>query len=166
MHSRTSVFSFLVLAAACAAPGVDIVPQPTDFAVVAIQLEVLAETTNCWGSSSSSRAGSALTGRSTWTASCASASNGRCLIDLKAIAEGVIKNNMGVGGITLQVRVQGATATFADTAQKLPVTNAPSASTKPWQVFTTEGWGEGETLSLAWVAESDAPSADRQVAAR
>ncbi len=39
MHSRTSVFSFLVLAAACAAPGVDIVPQPTDFAVVAIQLE-------------------------------------------------------------------------------------------------------------------------------
>ncbi len=89
-------------------------------------------------------------------------------IDLKAIAEGVIKNNMGVGGITLQVRgaVQGATATFADTAQKLPVTNAPSASTKPWQVFTTEGWGEGETLSLAWVAESDAPSADPQVAAR
>ena len=28
----------LLLAAACAAPGVDLVPQPTDFAVVQIQL--------------------------------------------------------------------------------------------------------------------------------
>ncbi len=39
MHPRTSIASVLLFFAACAAPGVDIVPQPGDFAVVEIQLE-------------------------------------------------------------------------------------------------------------------------------
>jgi hypothetical protein len=38
MRTR-SLFATLALFAACAAPGTDIVPQPTDFAVVQIQLE-------------------------------------------------------------------------------------------------------------------------------
>lgn len=80
-------------------------------------------------------------------------------LDVKSIAENVIKNNMGVGGIELQVRgsVQGATAKLADTAQTLPVRNGPAQTTKPWQVFNAEGWAEGETLTLAWVEERDQP---------
>jgi hypothetical protein len=82
-------------------------------------------------------------------------------IDLKSIAENVIKNNMGVGGIELQVRasVQGQSARLAQTAQTLPVRNAPASSTKPWQVFQADGWAEGDTLVMVWVEERDQPRA-------
>ena len=82
-------------------------------------------------------------------------------IDVKSIAENVIKNNMGVGGVELQVRatLQGQTARLAETGQMLPVKNAPASSTKPWQVFQAEGWAEGETLSMVWVEERDQPKA-------
>jgi hypothetical protein len=83
-------------------------------------------------------------------------------LDLPGIAAAVVRNNMGVGGITLQVRasVRGATATFADTSQSLPVANGPAASAKPWQTFTVVGFGEGERPSLHWRAEADAPSVE------
>jgi hypothetical protein len=38
MIARRSLTPLLLLAAACAAPGTDIVPQPADFAVVQIEL--------------------------------------------------------------------------------------------------------------------------------
>jgi hypothetical protein len=84
-------------------------------------------------------------------------------IDVKAIAENVVKNNMGVGGVELQVRgtVSGATATLAESRQTLPVKNGPASSTKPWQVLQAEGWGEGETLAMVWVGERDAPTVGR-----
>jgi hypothetical protein len=80
-------------------------------------------------------------------------------IDVKSIAENVIKNNMGVGGIEVQVRgsVQGQSAKLAETGQTLPVKNAPASTSKPWQVFQAEGWGEGETVALLWIEERDQP---------
>jgi hypothetical protein len=84
-------------------------------------------------------------------------------IDVKSIAASVVKNNMGVGGIELQVRasLQGSSAKLADTGQTLPVTNAPASSTRPWQVLQAQGWGDGETLAMVWVEERDAPRATR-----
>lgn len=81
-------------------------------------------------------------------------------IDLKGIAQGVIKNNMGVGRIELRVRgkVESGTVTLADTGQKLPVAGGPAVSSRPWLVFDTQGWQEGEALVLAWKGEEDAPS--------
>jgi hypothetical protein len=85
------------------------------------------------------------------------------IIDVKSIAANVIKNNMGVGGIELQVRasVQGPSAKLADTGQAMPVKNGPANSTKPWQVFQAEGWAEGENTALVWLEERDLPTAAR-----
>lgn len=81
-------------------------------------------------------------------------------IDCKAIARGVIKNNMGVGAIELRVRgkVRDGTVTFAETGQTLPVSGAPPASSKPWLVFHVKGWNEREPVLLAWKAEQETPS--------
>lgn len=80
-------------------------------------------------------------------------------IDLAAIAEGVIVNNMGVDSIELRVRgqVEDGTAALAETGQTLPVRGGPAASSKPWLVFDVEGWSEGEELTLAWKQELDGP---------
>ena len=81
-------------------------------------------------------------------------------LDFKAIAAGVIKNNMGVGGIELRVRgkVQDGTATFAETGQALPVSGAPPSSSRPWLAFDVRGWSAKEQVMLVWKAEQDAPA--------
>jgi hypothetical protein len=80
-------------------------------------------------------------------------------VDLAAIAQGVIKNNMGVGGIELRVRgkLQDGKAVFAETGQSLPVSGGPPSSSKPWLVFDAQGWQEGEPLTLVWKGEQDGP---------
>jgi len=81
------------------------------------------------------------------------------VLDFAAIAAGVVKNNMGVGGIELRVRgeVEHGTAKFAETGQTLPARGAPAATTKPWQVFDVQGWEEGGQVTLHWQRERDGP---------
>lgn len=80
-------------------------------------------------------------------------------IDLRAIADGVIKNNMGVGGIELRVRgvLQDGTATLAETGQQLKVAGAPQRSTAAWLWFDAKDYGLGETEAVDWLRESEGP---------
>ena len=82
-------------------------------------------------------------------------------LDLAELAQGVIENNMGVGGIELQVRgrVRDGQVTLAETGQTLPVSGAPPSSTQPWLAFEVQGWSAGP-VTLAFVAERDAPILD------
>jgi len=83
---------------------------------------------------------------------------------VKAIAEGVIKNNMGLGG--LQVRVRGrlanGTATFADTGQQLPVVGGPAADAGPWLWFEGREFGLGHTDALQWIRGTPLPALSAQ----
>jgi hypothetical protein len=70
-----------------------------------------------------------------------------------------VRNNMGVGGIELQVRgsVQGNEVVFADTGQRLLLRGAPPASTAPWLVFSVHGWQAGSPLELELLRAQAAP---------
>jgi hypothetical protein len=81
-------------------------------------------------------------------------------LDLRAIADGVIKNNMGVGGIDLRVRgtlVDGL-ATFAETGQQLPVLGGPARSAQPWLWFDADAFAQGEAQALTWLRETPVPT--------
>lgn len=81
-------------------------------------------------------------------------------LDLRRIAQdGVIENNMGLGGIHLRVRgaVQDGLVTFAETGQTLPVTGAPARSTQPWLRFEALAYGLGKGPALIWLGETPGP---------
>jgi hypothetical protein len=80
-------------------------------------------------------------------------------IDLRAIADGVIKNNMGVGGIELRVRgaLQDGTATMAETGQELPVVGGPPRSQASWLWLDAKAFGLGEADAVSWLQESSGP---------
>ena len=82
-------------------------------------------------------------------------------LDLRALAHGVVVNNMGVDGIELRVRgaMENGVVTFAETTQRLPVRGGPTASSKPWLVFDVAGWEANEELVLVWNSEQDSPTA-------
>ncbi len=81
-------------------------------------------------------------------------------LDLKAIADGVIKNNMGLGG--LEVRVRGTLAngilTTVETNQKIPVIGGPAQSTQSWVWLQAREFGLGHTDAAAFVRETAGPS--------
>lgn len=83
-------------------------------------------------------------------------------LDLRAIAaEGVIQNNMGLGGIELRVRgtLGPGTATLAETGQTLPVTGAPARASQPWLWFDARAFALGEADSVTWLRETPGPAA-------
>ena len=81
-------------------------------------------------------------------------------LDVRRIAQdGVIKNNMGLGGIELRVRgtLQDGTVTFVETGQTLPVTGGPARSQEPWLRFDAGAFGRGEAEAIAWLGEAPGP---------
>lgn len=80
-------------------------------------------------------------------------------IDLRAVADGVIKNNMGLGGIELRVRgrLQDGTATLAETAQTLPVSGGPANSDGPWLWLDARAFGLGEAKTVTWLRATPLP---------
>ncbi|HEX5053582.1 MAG TPA: hypothetical protein VFZ65_17520 [Planctomycetota bacterium] len=80
-------------------------------------------------------------------------------IDLSAIAQGVIKNNMGVGGIELRVRgaLAEGRATLTGTGQVLPVSGGPVHSSLPWLRLDGKDLGLGTADAVQWIAESAGP---------
>lgn len=82
-------------------------------------------------------------------------------LDLPAIADGVIRNNMGFGG--LEVRVRGSladgTATLADTGQQLPVAGGPPHADAGWLWFDGKAFALGEAKALAWLRATPGPVA-------
>lgn len=82
-------------------------------------------------------------------------------LDLRAVAEAVIKNNMGLGGI--QVRVRGTladgSATLMETGQRIPVADGPARSAEPWLWFEARDFGLGHVDAVTWLRESPLPVA-------
>jgi hypothetical protein len=80
-------------------------------------------------------------------------------LDLRAVAEGVIKNNMGLGGIEVRVRGQLAAgkATLIETGQVLAVQGGPERSTQPWLWFQAKEFGLGMVDEITWLRESARP---------
>jgi hypothetical protein len=80
-------------------------------------------------------------------------------LDLKEVAESVIKNNMGLGGIEVRVRgsLANGIATLVETGQKLPVEGGPAQSTQPWLWFEAREFGLGHSDTLAWKRETAGP---------
>ena len=81
-------------------------------------------------------------------------------LDLRAIAEGVIKNNMGIGGIEVRVRgtLDGGQATLLGTGQQIPVIDGPPRSTAPWLWLQARDYGLGHADAVTWLRESAAPT--------
>lgn len=82
-------------------------------------------------------------------------------LDLRAIADGVIKNNMGVGRIELRVRgtLGPGAATLAATGQTIAVAGGPARSSQPWLWFDAGAFGRGEAEAVTWLRETPAPVA-------
>jgi hypothetical protein len=80
-------------------------------------------------------------------------------LDFDALADGVVRNNMGVGGIAVQVRgtLRGDRVEFAETGQTLPVAGAPAETSGPWLAFAVEGLAAEQPTVLRWVGAHDAP---------
>ena len=71
-------------------------------------------------------------------------------LDLQALADGVVRNNVGVEAITLGVRgkLDGDSVVLHGTGQRLPVTGAQPTSA-PWLWFDVRGYQRGATVTLA-----------------
>ncbi len=82
-------------------------------------------------------------------------------IDLRLIADGVIRNNMGVGGIELRVRgaLADGSATLAETGQRLPVTGGPARSPGPWLWLDVTAFALGRAAAVGWRREAPGPAA-------
>jgi hypothetical protein len=88
------------------------------------------------------------------------------LFDFRALADGVVRNNVGVDGITLAVRAHcdGDTVVIAGTDQRLPAaTTAETTATQPWLWCEVEGYGEGGTVTLRCTGASSGPDVRPQV---
>lgn len=92
-------------------------------------------------------------------------------LDFRALADGVVRNNVGVDGITVAVRgrIAGDTAVLADTGQRLPLAGgaaAPAAPPGAWLWFAVQGFGPDEEVALVplgasegpWLRPADAPA--------
>ncbi|MBL8756231.1 MAG: hypothetical protein JNK15_23250 [Planctomycetes bacterium] len=81
-------------------------------------------------------------------------------LDLRAIAtEGILKNNMGLGGLQVRVRavLADGKATFEGTAQQISVQGGPARTTQPWLWLDAKEFGLGTADAVAFVCESSAP---------
>lgn len=82
-------------------------------------------------------------------------------LDFAALADGIVRNNVGVDGIELRVRgrVEGAELVIEPTGQRVPLLGTAPASTRPWQRVSITRWGAGETPAATWLGEADDPAA-------
>ncbi len=80
-------------------------------------------------------------------------------LDLRAIADGVIRNNMGLGGIELRVRgrLAGAVAVLDGTGQRLPVAGELPTSADGWLWLEAREFGLGERDDFGWLGSSRDP---------
>jgi hypothetical protein len=69
-------------------------------------------------------------------------------LDFVALADGVVRNNMGVGAIAVRVRgrIEDGAAIFAETGQRLPVREAPASDGGPWLSFDVVDWSTEPVL--------------------
>jgi hypothetical protein len=69
-------------------------------------------------------------------------------LDFTALADGVVRNNMGVGAISVQVRgrIEDGAAILAETGQRLAVREAPSSDGGPWLSFAVADWNTQPVL--------------------
>ncbi len=87
-------------------------------------------------------------------------------IDFQALADAVVRNNVGVDRITLAVRARcdGNAVVFATTGQRVPAsTTAETTATQPWLWCEVEGYGDGETVRLRCTGASAGPDQRPQV---
>ena len=81
-------------------------------------------------------------------------------MDPKELADAVVRNNMGVGGIEFVVRgtLDGSGVRIDGTDQRLAVVGAPSSAEMPWFVLAAEGWQPDMTTLWRWRGQRAAPS--------
>jgi hypothetical protein len=87
-------------------------------------------------------------------------------LDFQALADGVVRNNVGVDGITVaaRARCEAGTVVFAGTGQRLPaVLTAETTSAQPFLWFQVEGYDQGETVQLRCFGASARPDLRPQV---
>ena len=81
------------------------------------------------------------------------------VLDFQALADGVVRANVGVDAITLGVRgrLEGDSAVLHGTGQRLPVTGA-QATSEPWLWFDVHGWLAGDSVQLSFLRGEAAPA--------
>jgi hypothetical protein len=88
------------------------------------------------------------------------------VIDIEALVDGVIRNNVGVDAITLAVRArcEGQEVVFAETGQRLPAAaTAETTAAQPWLWCEVEGFDQGETVRLRCTGATAGPDQSPQV---
>ncbi len=78
-------------------------------------------------------------------------------LDFQALADGVVRNNVGVDGILVaaRARCEGDHVVFAATGQRLPaVVTAETTPAQPWLWFEVEGHGAGERVQARCLGAS------------
>ncbi|MCC6785740.1 MAG: hypothetical protein IT457_23035 [Planctomycetes bacterium] len=81
-------------------------------------------------------------------------------LDAHELADAVVRNNMGVGGIEFLVRarVDGEAVVIEGSGQRLPLLDGPAASSLPWLRLAAERFGAASTVVLRWRGEQAAPT--------
>jgi len=79
-------------------------------------------------------------------------------LDFQALAEGVVRNNVGVDAIALRVRARldRGSAVLTGTEQRLPVTGA-TATTEPWLWFEVTGFEPAQRVELRFLRGTPGP---------
>jgi hypothetical protein len=82
-------------------------------------------------------------------------------LDLKQLAAGVVRANVGVEAIELRARgrMEGAELVLAESGQRLPVQGAPAGARRAWLRFEARGWEAGEKVVLQYLGDADHPAA-------
>ena len=67
---------------------------------------------------------------------------------MPAIADGVVRNNMGVGGITIAVQgtVSAGAVIVAPTGQRLPVTGDVRPAADGWLWLAAQTWSQNQPV--------------------
>lgn len=87
-------------------------------------------------------------------------------LDFQAIADGVVRNNVGVDGITVAFRGRcvGSEVVVQGTDQRLPASaTAEATAEQPWLWFEVEGYDEGEQVRLRCTGATSGPDVRPQV---
>jgi hypothetical protein len=68
-----------------------------------------------------------------------------------ALADGVVRNNMGVGGITVAVQgtISAGAVVVAITGQRLPVTGQVQLAADGWLWLAAQSWSHTEPVMFA-----------------
>ena len=86
--------------------------------------------------------------------------------DFQALADGVVRNNVGVDRITVAFRghCDGGEVLVAGTGQRLPASaTAETTASQPWLWCAVEGYGEDEQVTLRCTGATAGPTVRPQV---